>query len=136
MLSSHSHAPRRSHAAVCPEPKVFVGQLPLESSRDQVTQLFSQYGNIKNCVIITHADGRSKGAAMVLYDTWAEAELAIETENGTMNLGGSRPLVVRFADPPKRGDGPIMGIAPRKLFVGQVRSARMRPACSRLQAMQ
>ena len=32
----------------------------------------------------------------------------------------SQPMVVKFADPPKRSDGPVVGIAPRKLFVGQV----------------
>lgn len=56
---------------------------------------------------------------MVIYDKWAEVELAVESENGTMNLGGGKPLVVRIADPPKR-DGPLVGIAPKKLFVGQV----------------
>ncbi len=107
--------------AVCPEPKVFVGQMPLEAGQEQITQLFSQYGNVKHCVVITHPDGRSKGAAMVLYDRWSEAELAIEGENGKSSLGGTKPLVVRMADPPKRGDGPVCGIAPKKLFVGQVR---------------
>lgn len=68
---------------------------------------------------MTGPDGRSKGAAMVIYDKWAEVELAVESENGTMNLGGGKPLVVRIADPPKR-DGPLVGIAPKKLFVGQV----------------
>eukprot|EP00195_Chlamydomonas_chlamydogama_P012061 CAMPEP_0202894456 /NCGR_PEP_ID=MMETSP1392-20130828/3866_1 /ASSEMBLY_ACC=CAM_ASM_000868 /TAXON_ID=225041 /ORGANISM="Chlamydomonas chlamydogama, Strain SAG 11-48b" /LENGTH=444 /DNA_ID=CAMNT_0049579165 /DNA_START=76 /DNA_END=1406 /DNA_ORIENTATION=+ len=105
---------------VCAEPKVFAGQIPVEATQDDVYKLFSQYGNIKNCVIITGPDGRSKGCAMILYERWAEVELAVENENGTTNLGGTKPMVVRVADPPKRGDGPIMGIAPKKLFVGQI----------------
>jgi hypothetical protein len=56
---------------------------------------------------------------MILFNTWTEAELAVEAENGTTHLGGTKPMVVKFADPPKR-DGPIVGIAPKKLFVGQV----------------
>jgi CUG-BP- and ETR3-like factor len=107
---------------VCPEPKVFAGQVPLEATQEQVLALFSQYGTVRNVVIITHQDGRSKGAAMVLFEHWGHAEAAIDGENNACNLGGTKPLVVRMADPPKRGDGPAMGIAPRKLFVGQVRS--------------
>eukprot|EP00200_Dunaliella_tertiolecta_P016660 CAMPEP_0202419750 /NCGR_PEP_ID=MMETSP1128-20130828/49460_1 /ASSEMBLY_ACC=CAM_ASM_000463 /TAXON_ID=3047 /ORGANISM="Dunaliella tertiolecta, Strain CCMP1320" /LENGTH=484 /DNA_ID=CAMNT_0049027705 /DNA_START=3867 /DNA_END=5322 /DNA_ORIENTATION=+ len=55
-----------------------------------------------------------------MFNSWTQAELAIEGENNTTHLGGSKPMVVKFADPPKRGDGPIMGIAPKKLFVGQI----------------
>lgn len=107
--------------AVCAEPKVFVGQVPHEVTQDQIFALFSKYGTIKKCALITGPDGRSKGCAMVTYDRWAEAELAIEHENGTANLGGGRTLLVKFADPPRgRGDGPVMGVAPKKLFVGQV----------------
>lgn len=60
----------------------------------------------------------------VLYEKWSHAEAAVETEQGKSSLGGSKPLVVKFADPPKRasaGPGASVGIAPKKLFVGQVR---------------
>ena len=69
---------------------------------------------------MTTPDGRSRGAAMVVYEKWGQVELAVEGENGSTNLGGTKPLVVRIADPPKREGGPLVGIAPRKLFVGQV----------------
>lgn len=111
---------RQESSPVCPEPKVFVGQLPFESSTEDVQSQFSQYGTIRSCQVITGPDGRSKGCAMILFSSWAEAEQAVESENGTTHLGGSKPLVVKFADPPRRGEGPIVGIAPKKLFVGQV----------------
>jgi hypothetical protein len=61
----------------------------------------------------------------VLYEKWSHAEAAVETEQGKSSLGGTNPLVVKFADPPKRAStastGPSVGIAPKKLFVGQVR---------------
>ena len=57
---------------------------------------------------------------MIIYSTFSEVELAVEGENGTTNLGGSKPLVVRIADPPKREGLGLVGIAPRKLFIGQV----------------
>lgn len=108
---------------VCSEPKVFAGQIPFEATTADVQALFSRYGNIVSCNVIAGPDGRSKGCAMILYQKWAEAELAVEGENGTTHLGGAKPIVVKFADPPKRGDGPIVGIAPKKLFVGQVLSS-------------
>ncbi len=107
---------------MCPEPKVFVGQLPFEATSQDVQSLFAQHGTIRSCQVITGPDGRSKGCAMVLYSLWAEAEQAVESENGSTRLGGSKPMVVKLADPPRRGDGPIVGIAPKKLFVGQVRA--------------
>lgn len=106
------------------EPKVFMGQVPPEATADQIQTLMSRYGTVVKATLITTPDGRSKGCAMVLFSKWGEAELAIEHENGTTNLGGTKALVVRFADPPKRGDaaGPVVGIAPKKLFIGQVLS--------------
>jgi hypothetical protein len=74
------------------------------------------------CQLATHPAGPR---AQVLFDKWSQAEAAVESEQGKSSLGGSKPLVVRFADPPRRGGaggGPgAAGIAPKKLFVGQVR---------------
>lgn len=103
---------------------MFIGQIPFESTQEQVYQLFSQYGTIQKCAVITGPDGRSKGCAMVTYSRWSEAEAAVDAENGTMNLGAGKVILVKFANPPRgRGDGPVVGIAPKKLFVGQVSSA-------------
>lgn len=102
---------------------MFCGQLPFEVTTADVQNLFSQYatsGGLRSCQVVSGPDGRSKGCAMIMFNTWTEAELAVEGENNTTHLGGTKPMVVKFADPPKRGDGPIMGIAPKKLFVGQV----------------
>lgn len=107
---------------VCPEPKVFAGQIPFEATQEQVYSLFSKYGSVQKCAVITGPDGRSKGCAMITYARWAEAEVAVEAENGSSNLGGSKPILVKMANPPRhRGDGPIVGVAPKKLFIGQVR---------------
>ncbi|KAF5838001.1 hypothetical protein DUNSADRAFT_3594 [Dunaliella salina] len=111
---------RADNPPVCPEPKVFAGQLPFEVTTADVQNLFSQYGELRSCQVVCGPDGRSKGCAMIMFNSWTQAELAIEGENNTTHLGGSKPMVVKFADPPKRGDGPIMGIAPKKLFVGQI----------------
>jgi RNA recognition motif-containing protein len=109
---------------VCAEPKIFVGGLKFEITRDDVFRHFQQYGPLKSCVLLKHQDtGRSKGCAMVLFTRWADAEKAVDTEaaNGTSDLCGPRQLTVKFADPQKRPeDGVVVGLTPKKLFIGQV----------------
>ncbi|MEW5303084.1 MAG: hypothetical protein WDW38_001409 [Sanguina aurantia] len=124
-MASANHSQPRGGQPICNEPKVFMGQVPPEATADQVQALMSRYGTILKTTVITTPDGRSKGCVMVLFSKFSEAEMAIEHENGTTNLGGTKALVVRFADPPKRGDaaGPVVGIAPKKLFVGQIPSS-------------
>lgn len=108
---------------VCAEPKLFIGGLRFDIGREDIFNHFSQYGQIKTCVLLKHQDtGKSKGCAMVLYSKWANAEAAVNTENGTAsNLSGPRQLIVKFADPQRRQeDGVLVGVTPKKLFVGQV----------------
>lgn len=108
---------------VCAEPKLFIGSLRFEVTREEVFQHFSQYGPIRTCVLLKHQDtGKSKGCAMVLFTRWAHAEAAVTTENGTASpLSGPRMLIVKFADPQRRQeDGVLVGVTPKKLFVGQV----------------
>ncbi len=60
----------------------------------------------------------------VLYTRWTQAEAAAEVLDGAAALTGGqgRPLVVHFANPRKPPPGlpAEPGLAPRKLFVGQV----------------
>ncbi|CAD7695260.1 unnamed protein product [Ostreobium quekettii] len=123
------------NARVCGEPKIFIGQIPMECSQEDVLALFRRFGNVKSASLMTHADGRSKGCAMVLYDKWSEAEAAMESTNGNACLGEDRALVVNFADPPKRGGG-APPIAPKTLFVGQVSSDPPPNALPRCQCCQ
>ena len=58
---------------------------------------------------------------MVFYEKWSSAEQAVENEHGNRPFGGSRPLIVKIAQPAKTADGgSLPGIAPKKLFIGQV----------------
>ena len=62
---------------------------------------------------------------MVLFARWSQAESAADALNGKTGqlLGQTRPLVVHFANPRRSPQGPPEpGIAPRKVFVGQVRA--------------
>ena len=114
---------------VCGEPKIFVGQLPTNATEENVMLAFSTYGHIEQMTVPKKPDGKPRGFAMLRYKLWAHAEAAIDSENGKFSLGGDRPLVVKFADPPKvtKDGSPGSGITPKKLFVGQVRCPCLPP---------
>jgi RNA recognition motif-containing protein len=88
---------------VCAEPKLFVGGLRFEVTREEVTAFFSAFGPLKNAVLLTHKDsGRPKGCAMVLFTKWAHAETAQLSVNGVTNeLSTPRAMTVKSADPQK-----------------------------------
>ncbi len=77
--------------------KLYVGNLPFQTTEDELSDMFSQAGNVESVRIITDRDtGRSRGFGFVEMDD-ADAERAIEQFNGT-DLGG-RPLTVNEARP-------------------------------------
>ena len=94
--------------------------------------LFTPFGTVRNLHMLKGSDGKPRGCAMVLFQRWAQAEAAAEALDGQLCLetGGQRkPLVVHFANPRRGPPGQPTepGIAPRKLFVGQVRPASADP---------
>ena len=118
-------AASEEQTAVHTEPKLFVGQLPGDSTDAALRSTFGSYGTIIDLSLPRNpATGELRRFAMVTYDTWAQAELAMTALHGSKALGGDRALVVRMADPPKAVDPNTgmasKGIAPKKLFVGQV----------------
>ncbi len=87
------------------ESKLYVGNLSYNVTEDQLRELFSQAGQIKDVALITDRQtGRSKGFGFVEFTTQAEAEKAIELFNNH-ELDG-RPLTVNMARPrEERGGG-------------------------------
>lgn len=91
------------------ESKLYVGNLPYTVTEDQLRELFSQAGQIKDVVVITDRETRrSKGFGFVEMTTQAEAEKAIQMFND-YDMDGRR-LTVNMARPreergPRGGDG-------------------------------
>ena len=113
---------------VASEPRLFVGQVPTDKTAEDLLPLFEGFGVIKNLHLVKGPDGKSRGCAMVLFDRWSSAEAAMEKHDGKTVLDGGkgRALVVHFANPRKAGPtgtAPEQGVAPKKIFVGQVVSA-------------
>ena len=77
--------------------KLFVGNLSYSVTTEQITELFSQYGEVKEAKVI-----EGKGFGFVEMGTQIEAEKAKEALNGTDFAG--RSLNVDAARPPKSRD--------------------------------
>ncbi|KAK9821938.1 hypothetical protein WJX81_005523 [Elliptochloris bilobata] len=111
---------------VASEPRLFVGQVPTMCREEDLFTLFTPFGTVRNLHLLKGADGKPRGCAMVLYARWSQAEAAADHLDGvSLPQGGGavgRPLVVHFANPRRAPPGQPAepGVAPRKLFVGQV----------------
>ena len=83
--------------------KVYVGNLPFNTTEDDLVSLFSQVGTVESVSIITDRDtGRSKGFGFVSMGA-DDAEKAIAQFNGT-EFGG-RSLTVNEARPMVKKEG-------------------------------
>lgn len=68
--------------------KLYVGGLPYSTTEDDLTQHFSQAGQVTSAAIITdRMSGRSKGFGFVEMATDEEARKAVEMFNGTEMAG-------------------------------------------------
>jgi len=83
--------------------KLFVGNLPWSMTEDDLTSLFSEYGELEDVHLVTDRySGRSRGIAFVKYagdDGEANAAAAMEAVNGQEH--GGRELRVNVAEPRK-----------------------------------
>jgi RNA recognition motif-containing protein len=83
---------------------IYVGNLPWDTTQDDLYQLFGQYGQVAKTQVITDRDtGRSRGFGFVEMPTQEEADRAIEALNN-FNYNG-RPLTVNVAKPRESGGG-------------------------------
>ncbi len=87
------------------EKRLYVGNLPFDTSEDDLHQLFSAHGQIVSAKLITDMEtGRSRGFGFVEMSTEDEAKAAIEKMNKAKV--GDRELTVNEALPrPERTGG-------------------------------
>jgi len=77
--------------------KLFVGGLPWSLNNDTFAELFSQYGEILEAVIITDRDtGRSKGFGFITFKNQEDAQKALEMDGKEVQ---DRKIVVNVAKP-------------------------------------
>src|SRR5690349_24069531 len=87
------------------EKRLYVGNLPFDTTEDELHQLFSAHGQIVSAKLITDMEtGRSRGFGFVEMSTEDEAKVAIEKMNKAKV--GNRELTVNEARPrPQRSGG-------------------------------
>jgi len=80
--------------------KLFVGQVPMHITAEQLRPAFEEFGKIEDITIITDKATRlSKGCGFVTYSREEEARAAIEALSDKCVLSPtSKPLVVKFAE--------------------------------------
>lgn len=80
--------------------KLFVGNISWGVNTEGLKELFSQYGELEDCIVITDRHtGRSKGIGFVTFVNDEDADKAMEALNGH-ELDG-RNINVDVARPPK-----------------------------------
>jgi cold-inducible RNA-binding protein len=84
--------------------KLYVGNIPLQMTEDQLKDLFSEAGHVVSAKIITdRRTGQPRGFAFVEMETKLEGQKAISMLNGRQVEG--RVLAVNEARPQTRGGG-------------------------------
>jgi len=77
---------------------IYVGNLPYETTDDELHNTFSEYGSVDSArVVIDRVSGRSRGFGFVEMSEDSEAQTAIDSLNGKPLRG--RPLTVNQARP-------------------------------------
>lgn len=77
-----------------PSRQIVVQGLPWRFTDEDLTPMFSEYGDIEHCQIVFGRDGRSRGYGTVKFTTTEAAQAAIDDHNNT-ELEGRR-LTVKF----------------------------------------
>jgi len=87
------------------EKRLYVGNLPFDTSEDQLHELFSAHGQVVSAKLITDMEtGRSRGFAFVEMSSEDEAKKAIDNMNKAKV--GERELTVNEARPrPEKSGG-------------------------------
>jgi len=77
--------------------KLFIGSLPWSITSESLRDLFAQYGEITEAIVITdRTTGRSKGFGFVTFAKEEDAQKALEMEGKEIE---GRTIVVNIARP-------------------------------------
>jgi RNA recognition motif-containing protein len=81
--------------------KIFIGNLDFKLKTEDLEKMFSEFGEIEDCVVITDREtNRSKGFGFVTFVEENDAKKAVESMNGK-DLDG-RKLTVNVAEEKER----------------------------------
>ena len=80
----------QEQACVANSPRLFVGQIPVDATVDDLAQLFAPFAarGLRSLNLVKRPDGVSKGCAMVLFERWAEGEAPGDSEVARLEKRG------------------------------------------------
>ena len=83
---------------------IFTGNLPFQAEQEDLVDLFSQYGEVKNCNIpLDRESGRKRGFAFIEMTNEADEQKAIDDLQNVEWMG--RQIRVNKAEPRKDSRG-------------------------------
>ena len=83
--------------------KIYVGNLNYRTEEDELSQLFNQFGNVLEAVIIMdRATNRSKGFGFITFESSEAAESALSLNDQDFN---GRKIAVKMAKPQREREG-------------------------------
>lgn len=68
---------------------LYVKNIPVFYTQDEVEDLFAKFGTIIQCRILLNEAGNNKGVGFVLFDLHEQAEIAIHSLNGKQLPGAT-----------------------------------------------
>uniref|UniRef100_A0A0N5A7Y2 Squamous cell carcinoma antigen recognized by T-cells 3 n=1 Tax=Syphacia muris TaxID=451379 RepID=A0A0N5A7Y2_9BILA len=92
--------------------KIFVNNVHYDASTEQIAEVFSGFGAIKDVRIVTHKSGKSKGCAYVEFEHEDAAKAATNADEIILL---DRKLSVALSNPPKKQDS--TSLKPSQLLV-------------------
>jgi len=99
--------------------EIFIKSLSFDVDENYLNETFGKYGTMTKCKLLM-ANGRSRGIAFVEYESNAEAQAAVDAENGNTHCG--RQIAVELSGN-KPGPGGATSAAPGEsncLFCGNM----------------
>lgn len=125
-----------SASAVAPSKNIFVGNWPFEGTREELTEMFAEFGEIEQAKVPTTFEGQPRGFAFVNYVEASAGEKAIEALNGkrhhdrairvaaSVPRDPNAPRPSRFGGEQRSHDNRREGYAPRREGGGYQRGGR------------
>lgn len=82
--------------------KLFMGGLNFATTKEEVEELLSKYGNVRNLALpIDRETGKNKGYCFITMESVEQAEATIEGLDGTL-LAGRTIGVKKFSSNPRK----------------------------------
>eukprot|EP00301_Raphidiophrys_heterophryoidea_P022335 c6519_g1_i1.p1 GENE.c6519_g1_i1~~c6519_g1_i1.p1 ORF type:complete len:541 (-),score=175.40 c6519_g1_i1:93-1589(-) len=82
-----------------PSTNVYIKGLPPQYNNHDLRALFERYGVIEDCrVLVDVTSGVSRGIAFARFANIQDADIAISALNNSYVDGGTKPILVKFAD--------------------------------------